>query len=197
MAARMSCAPRAARCGGAAARARGAAAATSPCAPPPPLLTAHPRRAALCAPRARRARGSSALQPVTRATATAPSAPATGGSGAGSKPTAVVVGAGVGGLAMAGRLARAGYAVTLLEKNAGVGGRMQSYNPPVRAALRGCVRPQKVLLWLAAKRVRRAATHAAPLHGAIARGTPRTHHALAAAAPSERRPAPPAWHCQR
>jgi hypothetical protein len=35
---------------------------------------------------------------------------------------------------MAGRLARAGYAVTLLEKNAGVGGRMQSYNPPVRTA---------------------------------------------------------------
>lgn len=44
--------------------------------------------------------------------------------------TAVVVGAGVGGLTMAGRLARAGYKVTLLEKNVLVGGRMQSYNPP-------------------------------------------------------------------
>ena len=44
--------------------------------------------------------------------------------------TAVVVGAGVGGLTLAGRLARAGYKVTLLEKNKLVGGRMQSYNPP-------------------------------------------------------------------
>jgi len=44
--------------------------------------------------------------------------------------TAVVVGAGVGGLTLAGRLAREGYSVTLLEKNKEVGGRMQSYNPP-------------------------------------------------------------------
>ena len=64
-----------------------------------------------------------------RASATLPVAPpsATGGA-VGQK--AVVVGAGVGGLAMAGRLSRAGYAVTLLEKNPGVGGRMQSHNPP-------------------------------------------------------------------
>jgi len=47
-----------------------------------------------------------------------------------SAPEAIVVGGGVGGLAIAGRLARAGYAVTLLEKNAEVGGRLQSYNPP-------------------------------------------------------------------
>lgn len=40
-----------------------------------------------------------------------------------------MVGAGVGGLCLAGRLARAGYAVTLLEKNDRVGGRMQSLNP--------------------------------------------------------------------
>jgi len=46
------------------------------------------------------------------------------------RKTAVVVGAGVGGLTLAGRLARAGYKVTLLEKNSVVGGRMQSYNPP-------------------------------------------------------------------
>ena len=45
------------------------------------------------------------------------------------RPSALVVGAGVGGLAMAGRLARCGYAVTLLEKNAGVGGRLQSFSP--------------------------------------------------------------------
>jgi phytoene dehydrogenase-like protein len=34
---------------------------------------------------------------------------------------------------MAGRLARAGYAVQLLEKNPGVGGRMQSFSPAVRS----------------------------------------------------------------
>ena len=39
----------------------------------------------------------------------------------------------MGGLAMAGRLARAGYAVTLLEKNETVGGRLQSFNPPARS----------------------------------------------------------------
>ena len=43
-----------------------------------------------------------------------------------SSPRVVVVGGGVGGLASAGRLARAGCAVTLLEKNDDVGGRMQS-----------------------------------------------------------------------
>ena len=48
----------------------------------------------------------------------------------GKKLKAVVVGAGVGGLAMSARLARAGYEVTLVEKNEGVGGRMQSYSPP-------------------------------------------------------------------
>jgi phytoene desaturase len=39
------------------------------------------------------------------------------------RPTAVIVGAGLGGIATAGRLARAGYQVTVLEKNAGPGGR--------------------------------------------------------------------------
>jgi phytoene desaturase len=39
------------------------------------------------------------------------------------QPTAVVVGAGLGGLAAAARLARHGYAVTILEKNATPGGR--------------------------------------------------------------------------
>ena len=38
-----------------------------------------------------------------------------------SNPTAIVVGGGVGGLATAGRLARAGLSVTVLEKNAEVG----------------------------------------------------------------------------
>lgn len=47
--------------------------------------------------------------------------------------TAVVVGGGVGGLVVAGRLAMSGFKVTILEKNAGVGGRMQSCNPPARA----------------------------------------------------------------
>lgn len=40
--------------------------------------------------------------------------------------TAIVIGAGVGGLAIAGRLARAGFSVTLLEKNESAGGRMRS-----------------------------------------------------------------------
>jgi len=40
--------------------------------------------------------------------------------------TAIVIGAGVGGLAMAGRLARAGFDVRLLEKNSSAGGRMRS-----------------------------------------------------------------------
>ena len=43
-----------------------------------------------------------------------------------SRGKAVVVGAGVGGLSIAGRLARAGYDVILCEKNEQVGGRMQS-----------------------------------------------------------------------
>lgn len=41
-------------------------------------------------------------------------------------PRVVVIGGGVGGLAAAGRLSRAGTAVTLLEKNPEVGGRVQS-----------------------------------------------------------------------
>jgi len=43
-----------------------------------------------------------------------------------SPPKVVVVGGGAGGLASAGRLARAGCSVTLLEKNAELGGRVQS-----------------------------------------------------------------------
>jgi phytoene dehydrogenase-like protein len=39
------------------------------------------------------------------------------------KPTAIVIGAGIGGIATAGRLARNGYDVTVLEKNAHAGGR--------------------------------------------------------------------------
>ena len=38
-------------------------------------------------------------------------------------PTAIVIGAGIGGLAAAGRLARAGYKVTVVEKGAAPGGR--------------------------------------------------------------------------
>ena|SRR5687768_11389497 len=38
-------------------------------------------------------------------------------------PTAIVIGAGIGGLAAAGRLARAGYKVTIVEKAATPGGR--------------------------------------------------------------------------
>ena len=41
-------------------------------------------------------------------------------------PKVVVIGGGVGGLASAGRLARAGCSVTLLEKNENIGGRVQS-----------------------------------------------------------------------
>ena len=59
--------------------------------------------------------------------------------------TAVVVGAGVGGLAMAGRLARAGFRVTLLEKNDTVGGRLQSYNPPEAPAWRFDTGPSLLL----------------------------------------------------
>ena len=40
-----------------------------------------------------------------------------------SKPTAVVIGAGLGGIATAGRLALNGYDVTVLEKNEKPGGR--------------------------------------------------------------------------
>ena len=47
-------------------------------------------------------------------------------SGVGAGKTAVVVGGGVGGLGMASRLAKAGFDVTLLEKNADVGGRCRS-----------------------------------------------------------------------
>src|SRR5512145_3137567 len=39
------------------------------------------------------------------------------------RPTAIVVGAGIGGIAAAGRLARNGYDVTVVEKNANAGGR--------------------------------------------------------------------------
>ncbi len=38
-------------------------------------------------------------------------------------PTAIVIGAGFGGMSVAGRLARAGYSVTCLEKHATPGGR--------------------------------------------------------------------------
>ena len=39
------------------------------------------------------------------------------------KPTAIVIGAGIGGIATAGRLARNGYDVTVIEKNSHAGGR--------------------------------------------------------------------------
>jgi phytoene desaturase (3,4-didehydrolycopene-forming) len=39
------------------------------------------------------------------------------------QPTAIVIGAGFGGMSVAGRLARAGYSVTCLEKHATPGGR--------------------------------------------------------------------------
>jgi hypothetical protein len=48
------------------------------------------------------------------------------GDGGPAKKSVVVVGAGVGGLAVAGRLARAGCHVTLCEQGEGVGGRLQS-----------------------------------------------------------------------
>ncbi len=40
-----------------------------------------------------------------------------------SKPTALIIGAGIGGIATAARLARSGYRVTVLEKNTRPGGR--------------------------------------------------------------------------
>jgi NADPH-dependent 2,4-dienoyl-CoA reductase/sulfur reductase-like enzyme len=92
---------------------------------------ARPRAPPLRAAPARRAAPRRTAPP--RATADAPASPATTSATSAGKPTAVVVGAGVGGLAMAGRLARAGYAVQLLEKNPGVGGRMQSFSPAVRS----------------------------------------------------------------
>lgn len=82
-----------------------------------------------CRPRLRRAaRATAALRdaPAAAPPALAPRPADQPGAGL----TAVVVGAGVGGLVVAGRLARAGYSVTLLEKNGGAGGRMQSYAPP-------------------------------------------------------------------
>ncbi len=51
---------------------------------------------------------------------------AVGGPWRGAAPRVAVVGGGAGGLVAAGRLARAGCAVTLLEQSAEVGGRMQS-----------------------------------------------------------------------
>lgn len=45
----------------------------------------------------------------------------------GSKPTAVVIGAGLGGIAAAARLARSGYQVTVLEKNSLPGGRCDQF----------------------------------------------------------------------
>ena len=41
----------------------------------------------------------------------------------GNKPTAIVIGAGVGGVAAAARLAKAGYKVDVYEKNDFIGGR--------------------------------------------------------------------------
>ena len=41
----------------------------------------------------------------------------------GNKPTAIVIGAGVGGVAAAARLAKAGYKVDVYEKNEFIGGR--------------------------------------------------------------------------
>lgn len=65
-----------------------------------------------------------ALRVVARSIAepTAPSFASRGGGG----QKAIVVGGGVGGLGMASRLANAGYEVTILEKNADVGGRCRS-----------------------------------------------------------------------
>ena len=42
-------------------------------------------------------------------------------------PTALIIGAGIGGIAVAARLARSGYQVTVLEKNAGPGGRCDQW----------------------------------------------------------------------
>jgi phytoene desaturase len=44
-----------------------------------------------------------------------------------SKPTAIIIGAGLGGIAAAARLARSGYQVTVLEKNANPGGRCDQF----------------------------------------------------------------------
>ena len=59
---------------------------------------------------------------------------------------------------MSGRLARAGYDVTLLEKNPGVGGRMQSFSPAVRPARQ---RPQAART-SATSEGRRTRAHRAP-----------------------------------
>jgi hypothetical protein len=76
-----------------------------------------------------RTRGAQAGRAPPRARAArrlrAPTAAATAAAGP-TAPAVVVVGAGIGGLVAAGRLARAGAAVTLLEQNAGAGGRCQS-----------------------------------------------------------------------
>lgn len=56
-----------------------------------------------------------------------------------------MIGAGVGGLGVAGRLAKEGYSVTLLEKNNIVGGRLQSVTVPARPRRpgpRACLRPR-------------------------------------------------------
>lgn len=55
-----------------------------------------------------------------------PGAPAVKTANGGDRQKAIVVGGGVGGLGMASRLANAGYDVTILEKNADVGGRCRS-----------------------------------------------------------------------
>lgn len=94
---------------------------------------------------ARRSAAPRSRRELTRCVQTAPASTESSAS-AGSGKTAVVVGAGVGGLAMAGRLARAGYKVQLLEKNDLVGGRCQSYTPPEAEGYRWDTGPSLLLM---------------------------------------------------
>lgn len=60
------------------------------------------------------------------AKAASPAAPPLPSSGPANSKKCVVIGGGIGGLVTAGKLAQHGYSVTVLEKNAEVGGRCQS-----------------------------------------------------------------------
>lgn len=109
--------------------------------------------------------------------------------GQGQRRSAIIIGGGVGGLAVAGRLAKEGLAVTLLEKNAEVGrrsahecslgtaigqpGKHSAPSSALPAAHRKCCRHS------------RRAGRRPPAVGDLSWGLPTRHRALAAALPGQ------------